>query len=351
MLGLDLPERLDHTGRVPGDPARGRPPQLRAKGRHANPRNARATRDLIVKNDVRAPESGEPPSAFCPRCLRRSDPDAIGGRVGLCYCSECSKYACRWCWNEAAGACPACAVAYPIVAVARPRTVRRSTAAVLRRFDSRRALAAAALVMVAMVLGVTVARGIRPVGGVEGSVNVPASTATARTVSSSPSGDPAAPDGSTGASATPTGSGSQAADPAGGTGGSDGAPTPRPLGPTPPATTTETPTPTPTSIPTPTATRTPTPTPTPTATPTPTPTPTPPPTPTPSPTPTPTPPTCKTVPTLVDQTVQKARTAWAAAGFTGALQAPNGSPKKIVKTQDQTPGACLPPSTTVVVTV
>ncbi|HEV8403844.1 MAG TPA: hypothetical protein VGQ31_12520, partial [Candidatus Limnocylindrales bacterium] len=134
---------------------------------HANPRNARATRDLIVNRDTGAPDSGEPPSAFCPRCLRRSDLSALDGRVGLCYCAECSRYACRWCWSDAAGTCPSCAVAYPIV-IARPRTFRWAVAAVLRRLDLRRSVAAGALVMVVIVLALTVGGAFRPVGGVEG---------------------------------------------------------------------------------------------------------------------------------------------------------------------------------------
>lgn len=317
-------------GRVPGDPAGDRALQLRAKVRHANPRYARATRNLIVNKDATAPDAGEPPSAFCPRCLRRSDPAAIGGRVGLCYCAECSKYACRWCWNEAAGACPACAVAYPIV-VARPLTFRRSMAAVMRRLDSRRSVAAAALVMVAMVLGVTVAGGIRPAGGVEGSINVPSSTATRGTTSPTPRGDTASPAQTTDPTATPARTAVQATTAPGGVVTSDPTATPRPPRVTPPPTATPRRTPVPTAIPTP--------KPTPTATPSPT------------PTPTATAPTCKNVPELVGQTGKDAKAAWKAAGFTGPFQAPPGSDNKIVQTQDQTPGACLPANTKVVVTV
>ena len=99
------------------------------------------------------------------------------------------------------------------------------------------------------------------------------------------------------------------------------------------------------------ATPTPAPTPTPGATPTPTPGSTPTPTPTPMPTPTPTPtPVCKTVPSMVSMTVSNARSAWAAAGFTGAFNPSNGSNNKIVQTQDQSAGSCLPATTSVTVT-
>ena len=53
----------------------------------------------IVTTERTTPDLGEPPSAFCPRCGRRSDPAAVGGIVGLCHCSECGQYACRWCWE------------------------------------------------------------------------------------------------------------------------------------------------------------------------------------------------------------------------------------------------------------
>ncbi len=336
-------------GRVPGDPAGDRALQLHAKVRHANPRYVRATRDHILNRVTAAPDAGEPPSAFCPRCLRRSDPAAIGGRVGLCYCSECSRYACRWCWNEAAGACPACAVAYPIV-LARPLTFRRSMAAVLRRFDSRRSLAAAALVMVAVVLGVTVAGGIRPVGGVEGSINVPSSTATLGTASPTPPEDTASPGQTTDPTATPTSSGIQATTAPGGVVTSGDSPTPPTIGssPDPTAAPRRPPTPTPSPIPTSGATATPEPTPTSAPTPTPTPTPTSAPTPTPTPTATPTPPICKTVPTLIGLTLKAARAAWTSAGFTGSLTGGHGNAN--VLTQNQTPGACLPADTDIVVT-
>lgn len=80
---------------------------------------------------------------------------------------------------------------------------------------------------------------------------------------------------------------------------------------------------------------------------------TPAPTPTPTPTATPTPtPSCLVVPNLMSpagETVGQARSEWAAAGFTGAFN-PSGHTNDIVTSQSQTPGACLPATTTVTVT-
>jgi hypothetical protein len=73
------------------------------------------------------------------------------------------------------------------------------------------------------------------------------------------------------------------------------------------------------------------------------------PTPTPTAAPTPTAPTCKTVPNLVGKAVNVARTSWTSAGFTGAFTVQGKGPK--VQKQDQTPGACLPATTSVVVTL
>jgi hypothetical protein len=226
-------------------------------------------------------------------------------------------------------------------------------AAMLRRFDLRRSVAAGALIMVAIVLALTLGGSFRPVGGVEGTVYVPPSETTGATALPTPSlGDPASLQPTTGPTTTATVAGAQ------GTAGPDGqtnsghqpdatpTPTPTPAGthrrpPTPPPTPPVIPTPTPGSTPT----SAPTPIPTPTAAPTPTPTPTP----TPAPTSTPTPPTCKTVPDLIGRTANAARAAWTAAGFTGSFTVQGKGPK--VQTQDQTPGACLPATTDVVVTV
>jgi PASTA domain len=91
----------------------------------------------------------------------------------------------------------------------------------------------------------------------------------------------------------------------------------------------------------------PTPTPRITAEPTPRPTPRP----TPAATPTPEPAACLTVPNLVGMTVAKARGAWRGAGFTGGFTAPSGAGKQTVVTQSQPAGACLPPDTSITVTV
>ena len=70
---------------------------------------------------------------------------------------------------------------------------------------------------------------------------------------------------------------------------------------------------------------------------------------TPAPTPTPTP-ACRNVPGLVGQTVLAARGAWSAAGFTGLLNPTNGHDNATVLTQSESPGACLPPSSSITVT-
>jgi hypothetical protein len=60
--------------------------------------------------------------------------------------------------------------------------------------------------------------------------------------------------------------------------------------------------------------------------------------------------TCETVPLLIGQTVANARTAWADAGFTGSFTPAVGQNNKLVLTQSQVPGLCLPASTSIVVT-
>lgn len=56
------------------------------------------------------------------------------------------------------------------------------------------------------------------------------------------------------------------------------------------------------------------------------------------------------MPDLVGQTVAEARATWTAAGFTGAFSPAFGLNNKLVDAQNQTPGACLPTTTTVTVT-
>jgi TadE-like protein len=97
----------------------------------------------------------------------------------------------------------------------------------------------------------------------------------------------------------------------------------------------------------------PTPSPVPTPTPTPVGTPTPTPTPTPYATPTPTP-SCLVVPNLVGMKVSAARTAWAAAGFTGGFNPSSGHGSKTVTNQvtnpSSAPGQCISPNASVTVT-
>jgi Flp pilus assembly protein TadG len=74
--------------------------------------------------------------------------------------------------------------------------------------------------------------------------------------------------------------------------------------------------------------------------------------PTPTVTVTPTAPPCIVVPDLsspAGETVGQARAEWAAAGFTGGFS-PNGHTNDVVTSQSQTPGACLPASTSITVT-
>jgi hypothetical protein len=56
------------------------------------------------------------------------------------------------------------------------------------------------------------------------------------------------------------------------------------------------------------------------------------------------------VPELRGLTVSAARAAWTRAGFTGAFVPGNGHGNMIVLTQNRTAGACLPATSTIVVT-
>jgi hypothetical protein len=49
-------------------------------------------------------------------------------------------------------------------------------------------------------------------------------------------------------------------------------------------------------------------------------------------------------------TIANARAAWTAAGFIGPFTPAFGLNTKVVETQSQTPGACLPAATGIVVT-
>jgi hypothetical protein len=57
------------------------------------------------------------------------------------------------------------------------------------------------------------------------------------------------------------------------------------------------------------------------------------------------------VPDLVGKTLANARSTWKAAGFTGPLVSNSQQGNLKVLTQDRTPGACLPATTTITVTV
>ena len=284
--------------------------------------------------DPAIPDSIEPPEPFCQRCDRRIDTDTIGPQVGLGYCASCGMYTCRWCWVEFAGVCPSCAFPYALAPIA--GVVRGGPLAARLPIGAGAAMVVAALVVSVSMLALTIGGAFRPTGGVEGATDVPSGL---ESTDSAPSPLPALSDGPAGtveASAEPT------------TVLIAATPVPTGIfitgpGSTPPSRPTLTPTPVgpPASTPTP--------TPTPAATPLPTPAPTPVPTPAPTPVPTPAP-VCMTVPSLVGLTVLDARAAWNAAGFTGSFTPKHGQNTLIVLTQSQTPGACLPATTTMVVT-
>jgi outer membrane biosynthesis protein TonB len=216
----------------------------------------------------------------------------------------------------------------------------RSSALAARRPGLRTSITAAVLVLAVSLIGLTLGGGFQRSGGVEGATATAPDAAT-----SDPSASSSEPLFAAGTAPVPTPS------PVGAGTVQPSEATARP-GPLDTAAPTATPTRGPTATPTLPATQTPpTPTPTPTPRPTTTPTQTPAPTPTPTPTPAPTPtPVCLTVPDLVGLTVENARVAWTAAGFTGSFTPSTGSPKKHVLTQDQAPGSCMPPSTKIVVT-
>jgi hypothetical protein len=295
-----------------------------------------------VTDERSTPDSGTPPSSFCPRCYRRSDPGALGALVGQCYCSECERYACRFCWEKSDGDCPSCGHVFA-APVAAPIAGRMLAAIPLPGL--RPSLAALVAVLAIAVLALTLGGGFQSVSG----VNDTTATATpiivaGASASSAPSSSPigsyagvtAAPSISNDPGVVP---GTQA----------PSAPVTITADPTTRPDQTDTPGSTPRTTPRPPVTAAPTTRPTTAPTPQPTPVPTPAPTPVPTPAPTP-PPTCVTVPNLVGSTVAAARTAWAAAGFTGVLSPAHGQDTKIVQTQSQSAGACLPPSTTITVT-
>jgi hypothetical protein len=311
----------------------------RSSGHRAlNPPHRFRARTPSAVTDARpTPDSGEPPSAFCPRCLRRSDPAAVGALVGLCHCSECSSYACRWCWDGAGGDCPSCGydfAAAPVVVP--PRRLAVLPALPVGRPGLRPSLAAGVLIAALAIFALTLGGGFRPAGGVNGAID---RTTSSPTADSSPSvgGSPSVVTTATrtdGPAATPHGQQVAATD-----GPTTPGVTPTPAEEATPEQPEQTTSPTqqPTQRPPPTTPPTTPPTPEPTAAPTPTPTPTP----TPDPTP-----TCKTVPDLIGMTVGNSRSAWSAAGFTGQFSPKAGQSGKIVTSQSQVAGDCLPATTT-----
>lgn len=235
-----------------------------------------------------------------------------------------------------------------------------------------------AAVLAASLVVVVIGNPFRPAGAVEGEQEAPAEMAGASDGldgaplpsaeegiagidgAASPGASPVSPDSSPVPTAAPTGPNLTRLPPRAAAVSSN--PTPRPTagpgpGPTPTRRPTSTPTPTtqpgPTPTPTPVPFQPPPPPPNPTASPTPNPTPPPtppaPPPPTPAPTPAPTP-DCSTVPNLVGLTVSNARAAWIDAGFIGVFLPAFGLNNKIVETQSQLVGACLPVTVSVTVT-
>jgi hypothetical protein len=261
--------------------------------------------------------------------------DAIGPRVGMCHCSSCDTFACRWCWAAYRGACPTCRDPFVVPTSVGVAFLARIGAT--RRRVQRAPLAFTALVASTLVLALTLGGQFRLVGGTQAPSQPGAQAAAsfATTPGRVASGEATA---SATGSARPTGSGTATHTPTGGGAPADD-PTPRPT--TRVAGETAPPAPTPTP-------RGPTPPPTPRPAPTPTPRgPTPPPTPVPTPTPAP---ACESVPTLVGKTLAAARAAWSAAGFTGAFVPAKGHDSMIVVTQNHPAGACLPPGTSIEVT-
>ena len=317
-------------------------------------------------------------------------------RVGLCHCPSCDLFACRSCWAEAADSCPECGISFAAASAAEthsealaagalaanairgeeepparadepevwadeetgwaevpgawagvptepPATIAGLPPEVPRRTTRAVPIGIGITVVVAALFALILGNPFGA-GGVESALN-PTSSPSGSTRVGGPVGA-GAPSARAEGSPTvdtptdPTATGPIARPPD----GPASTPRPTPADATPRPGATATPGPTVPGA---------TPTPKPPATAAPTTTPSPSPTPSPAPTPTPTPeppPACHTVPDLVGLTVGNARSAWAAAGFTGAFSPANGQTNRIVATQNRTPGACLPPGTSVSVT-
>lgn len=357
----------------------------RTIARHHRPRNATAFVSATPEGPLfklppsdgplfKLPPSGGPKMPFCERCGNLIGPVASLAQVGLRRCPDCGVHACDRCWRDGRGACPGCGssrrVAKPVAAAAAP-----SRPTTDRRANRRPVVAAGLTVMLMATVLLFVGNPFRPAGAVEGAQEGPGSAPDIGAVGGSPltsdGGDivlldddtpgapsPVTPSPDPDLTPGPT-SVVRARVPPRAAAAVSTNPTPRPTvapGPTsaptqgPPAPTPgspPSPTPTPTSIPFPPPP--PTPSPDPTSGPTPAPFPAPTMVPTPQPTPAPTP-DCSVVPNLVGLTVSNARAAWADAGFTGAFIPAAGQNNKIVETQSQVAGACLPATTSVTVT-
>ena len=180
--------------------------EIRSPGPDPRPNRPRAGTPRSVTADYRrTPDSGTPPSSFCPRCERRSDPAAVGALVGLCYCSECERYACRYCWDGSGGDCPSCGFVFAApVPVGRPRLAAIGVG--LRRPGLRPSLAAAIFVISVSILALTLGGGFRPTRGVDGANPTTTPTEVAGASGSpSPDATPAAPPSSAASGAEQSG--------------------------------------------------------------------------------------------------------------------------------------------------
>ena len=351
---------------------------------HQGPRNAWTCVSATPQGPLfKLPPTGGPGMPFCERCGNLIGPVAGLAQVGLRPCRVCGVHACDRCWRGARGACPGCGssqrVAKPAVVAAAATAPDRPTRSGdgptsdsppgrrrgvddhgdgIGRRDRREPLPAGGCGRERA--GRTGARLRRsrmapdrrrrrpPARSRSWTMAAPSATtqvtSTPRTRPRWPGRPrlvrPRVPPRAAAAVATnPTPRPTVAPGPT--TAPTQGPPTPTPGSP-------PSPTPTPTSPPFPPL---PTPTPDPTATPTPASTPTPAPTPAPTPQPTPAPtPECIVVPNLVGLTVANARAEWADAGFTGSFTPGAGLNNKIVESQSQAVGACLPATTSVTVT-
>ena len=341
----------------------------RTIARHLRPRNAPVFVSAPQGPLFKLPPSGGPRMPFCERCGNLIGPVAGLAQVGLRRCPDCGIHACERCWRGERGACPGCGssrrLAKPTVAAAGSATPSAGRRA--RRRPSRPVIAVG---LAGIAMSMVVFLGVnpfRPAGAVEGARDAPPSVPAVAGDGfplASTGGDIAVLDDRSAAASAPISPPPDAtADPtplsrpqvpprAAGAVATN--PTPIPTagpatGPGPTSAPTKGPTPKPAPSSPATPTPTPTPSPDPTSGPTPSPTPAPTPVPTPQPTPEPTP-DCSVVPNLVGLTVANARGAWADAGFTGAFTPAAGQNNKIVETQSQATGTCLPSTSSMIVT-